>query len=795
MVKPNMSCWFRTSSRSWRRNWFGSLLYVLSAVVAVPHASAKPSANGLAAVNQLRPDGKLLNWIVLGPFHSEPLDAPLENGVSRGGYHQDFLTALGGEAQAVLTSGTFVMTRNRHGVEARRQASLVETWENGHLRYSGFDEQTGYAFCCIHSGKNQTAYLYFGSDGSPKVWLNGDCVIRGWRDKHITRVWEYGEKVQLKAGSNLMLVKLDNARGWWGFQAYLIPEADHAVAVRGKFQALKPNQKGFSAVTATKDDEINVTISPRPSPLDFDLPIRVELVIQDSNVVASATGKTGKRITLKLPPDYKGTAKLLMNTTSGAEVELAGEHPFFVGDFEAERNKLKARLIEAQKDMSFLSDRWRRVHIAMIPWLEDWLERGLDPDGPIEADLANMDYARTLIGALTAGRNIFTEYPEWRFPALHTWTDEKGKPCLGEFLITFPPAYATNTAPLPLVISLHGSGGRGRTLHWSMDKLNGDYADRYGMIQVEPHSPVWWRTEQLEGMLDAILEEFAVDEERVYLTGFSMGGIGSWAWGSRNPERFAAVAPKAGWGNCIMVRRLRHVPVWMVQGERDTTVPPCHCEMCVTALQRAGGLARYSLLSEEAHHVPPAFNDKLYAWFLTHKRTGIEPPDPLETFNLDTNGMGPITIKTVPERPVVALPIRVPADQLLQKWDHKEVARIYVPYRRMGRMADRPVEFHIPNFALGKKGDITGEYVLPVDIEVDVTGMDLTRRSDPPFACASFIYAGERENALEIIASARERIQELGHRPADALRIVALSDLALVTDPMVVEIQIGIVSQ
>jgi len=57
---------------------------------------------------------------------------------------------------------------------------------------------------------------------------------------------------------------------------------------------------------------------------------------------------------------------------------------------------------------------------------------------------------------------------------------------------------------------------------------------------------VWWQVNVLNGLLDEVMEKYHVDKDRVYLTGLSMGGFGTWAWAAHDPQRFAAIAPIVG---------------------------------------------------------------------------------------------------------------------------------------------------------------------------------------------------------------------------------------------------------
>ena len=80
-----------------------------------------------------------------------------------------------------------------------------------------------------------------------------------------------------------------------------------------------------------------------------------------------------------------------------------------------------------------------------------------------------------------------------------------------------------------------------------------------------------------------------VDKDRVYLTGLSMGGFGTWALAAYQPDRFAAIIPICGGGEQLMTRRLTHIPIWAFHGAKDPVVPLRRSEEMVQAPERLKG--------------------------------------------------------------------------------------------------------------------------------------------------------------------------------------------------------------
>ena len=199
------------------------------------------------------------------------------------------------------------------------------------------------------------------------------------------------------------------------------------------------------------------------------------------------------------------------------------------------------------------------------------------------------------------------------------------------YLLQLPKGYGENKdQKWPLLLFLHGAGERGNDIN--KVKVHGppkliEQGKEMPFIVVSPQCPSesWW-TEQLDtltALLDEIQSKYAVDSSRVYLTGLSMGGFGSWALGCRHPERFAAVVPICGGGDWFRAERLRSVPVWAFHGAKDNVVPLRESEEMVNALKRAGGNVQLTVYPDAQQDSCTATydNPKLYECLLSHRKT------------------------------------------------------------------------------------------------------------------------------------------------------------------------------
>lgn len=198
------------------------------------------------------------------------------------------------------------------------------------------------------------------------------------------------------------------------------------------------------------------------------------------------------------------------------------------------------------------------------------------------------------------------------------------------YLLFLPKGYGSDPKQKwPLILFLHGMGERGDDLE--LVKKHGipkivEQKEDFPFIAVSPQCPAYsfWTAEleSLNALLDEIVAKYAVDTDRIYLTGLSMGGYGTWALAMAYPERFAAIAPICGGGDPKNISVLKDVPAWVFHGAKDTLVPPEESEKMVNALKGAGGDVLFTLYPDADHDswTVTYDNPELYEWFLKHSR-------------------------------------------------------------------------------------------------------------------------------------------------------------------------------
>lgn len=197
-----------------------------------------------------------------------------------------------------------------------------------------------------------------------------------------------------------------------------------------------------------------------------------------------------------------------------------------------------------------------------------------------------------------------------------------------QYLLYLPEAYANDsTAKWPLLLFLHGAGESGTDIE--KIKVHGppeliEAGKKFPFIVVSPQAPPQrgWRAETLKGLLDDIKKKYRVDNDRVYLTGLSMGGFGTWDLSEKYPDEFAAIAPICGGGDTEKIWKLRHMPVWCFHGAKDDVVPLAASQRMVNALKPYNPSVKFTIYPEANHNSWDLTynNDSLYTWLLAQKK-------------------------------------------------------------------------------------------------------------------------------------------------------------------------------
>ncbi len=194
------------------------------------------------------------------------------------------------------------------------------------------------------------------------------------------------------------------------------------------------------------------------------------------------------------------------------------------------------------------------------------------------------------------------------------------------YLLYLPKDYSKQKAPL--LLFLHGSGERGVG--------NLPLVKKHGPPKIVEHKPLpfvvvspqcptdqRWDAAVLSELLDEIVANYEIDENRIYLTGLSMGGSGTWLLAASDQQRFAAIAPLCGRGELASAKKLAGLPTWVFCGAKDRQQTVQNAKDMAQAITNAGGKAKLTIYPDLPHDCWTVTydNPEFYTWLLSHKKT------------------------------------------------------------------------------------------------------------------------------------------------------------------------------
>ncbi len=202
------------------------------------------------------------------------------------------------------------------------------------------------------------------------------------------------------------------------------------------------------------------------------------------------------------------------------------------------------------------------------------------------------------------------------------------------YVLFVPLAYSPKVdKPYPLILFLHGAGetlgGQKQPVEVGFGPAIKKQEKTFPFFAIIPQAQT--RGWQADGpnaamalsILDEVQKGFSIDANRLYLTGLSMGGFGTWSLAAKYPERFAAIAPICGGSRGdYPADKVKDVPCWCFHGGADNVVPPKLSRDIVKGIWAAGGHPNYTEYPGVGHNSwDRAYGTAdLYDWFLGHQR-------------------------------------------------------------------------------------------------------------------------------------------------------------------------------
>lgn len=196
----------------------------------------------------------------------------------------------------------------------------------------------------------------------------------------------------------------------------------------------------------------------------------------------------------------------------------------------------------------------------------------------------------------------------------------------------YEPAGAEEGEKLPTMFFLHGAGERHNdknpaeaVLKHGPPKLI-ERGEKFPCRVISPQCPPsWWHPNMIIPLVEHTIETYDVDEDRVYLTGLSMGGMASWDTAAMRPDLFAAVVPICGKAYDVpaWAEKLKNTWIWAFHGDKDNAVPVTGTTDMVAAIEAAGGERVKMTIYEGVGHNSwtKAYDDpELYKWMFSKQR-------------------------------------------------------------------------------------------------------------------------------------------------------------------------------
>lgn len=199
-----------------------------------------------------------------------------------------------------------------------------------------------------------------------------------------------------------------------------------------------------------------------------------------------------------------------------------------------------------------------------------------------------------------------------------------------KYLLYFPKNYSSSVKKWPLVLYLHGAGERGEILEhvkWNgIPRLAEDEPDFQFMAlsPLCPNNSSWQNQfDAIDKLLYEVQEKYNIDERKIYVTGISMGGYGTWDIALMFPERFAAIVPICGGTSYPeLIGLLKDLPIWAFHGAKDDIILPEETRVLIDFLKQYNPNIKYTEYPEGGHDAwtETYDNPEMYRWLLSQER-------------------------------------------------------------------------------------------------------------------------------------------------------------------------------
>ena len=511
--------------------------------------------------------------------------------------------------------------------------------------FSGMrDGEVGLAFATVDWPAAGDAQLLLGGNVRG-VWVN-DAWIGGLENSSAFVIDGSALRVKLAAGTNRILLRVERV--------------DRPALVTLRVVVPGFLDRAPSEISPFIDTDERDTLRVLPGARgNLSLPkVHYEVIAPGGRLVADAHQPRNLGVTFKAGGWPDGPYEVRVTTENNIGASTIVHLPWYKGDAAAAAQRALAAAAAANSGANgadahlqmladMLRDRaggeWRALHSPLMEYEELLLERAGKTGGLRASGFVRLSWTDDIDGS--------TQFCRAYLPANYPAAAERAK------------------SPSPTLIFLHGYNPPNPPYvrWWSIADRHNGVADRNGLIVLEPMARGnvdyrWMGERDVLRCLGEAERRFQVDRDRVYLSGESMGGNGTWLIASRNPQQFAAAAPVfGGWDYRINVNGyaytnpqatrpmerylqeahasfagaegLRNVPLYVLHGDQDQAVPVEQSRHGVRLLQRWGYDVRYREIPGRGHEDLKA-RDEIAAWLLEHRRNPAPREVRLRSYDL-----------------------------------------------------------------------------------------------------------------------------------------------------------------
>ncbi len=533
-------------------------------------------------------------WTLIGPC-DEPGQGPCTL------FYQDLLAEFGSES-TISSSGlpkNFVKTGK---IQAKK--NLVDFG----ARFPGKNYSVSYAYLEFE-GNGEEVFYRMGSDDGLRVWLNGELMV----DQHAHRAIDPNSnsfRAMLKKGTNRVLVKVCQGTGDWGFTFRETSRNEHEAFLSKKLQIdlfLSAN-----SLFLGNKNTFDFSILTNPAPLQ-DVPLTYIVTDSEGKLIARGTALAGKNITVEIPSDCKDEIYV---TAESGEIQDALTREklqntklqavLFKGDRDTVLRTYSEKARKAVQELGS-SSTWASLDKQELKAIEDvaptllYLAEMID--GNLHQSLVSenkkmmaVSFINDILEAMKESPQALSSMTGYRQMAYRSIVDNSIQP----YSLYLPKSYSPDKT-YSLIVVAHGYSGDdyGEGSH-----LTALMPEDFIIVSVFGRGDVHYQSvgeQDVLDVMDRIIDRYPIDENRVYMMGNSMGGLGTWRIGTLYTDRFAAIAPYCGWTSTAFMKNLGNTKTYVVHGDADTTVPVKFDRACVNELKKLGYDVTYVEIPNGSH--------------------------------------------------------------------------------------------------------------------------------------------------------------------------------------------------